>query len=160
MTLPNTYTLRMLRAQAHQLTYEVNQFPEADVMWRPAEKEWSAWECMLHIASTEEHVFLARIKRIAAEDNPQLVLFDETEYMKQNAQNKTTIQQLLATFVEARRQEVAILENVDWARTGQHPTRGQINLQWLAEYTVGHTWEHMSQMMRVRFNKIAPLKQK
>jgi hypothetical protein len=115
---------------------------------------------MLHLVSAEENVFLLRIARIIKEDNPQLVLFDETEYMKQNAKDKTPIQNLLAKFVEARTQEVTLLETADWSRVGQHPMRGAINLQWLAEYTLGHTWEHMSQMMRVRFNKTAPMKAK
>ncbi|MBI5715239.1 MAG: hypothetical protein HZC38_17720, partial [Chloroflexi bacterium] len=90
--------------------------------------------------------------------NPQLVIFDEAEQMKQQATSKVTIQQLLADFVDARAQEVALLENADWSRVGQHPMRGAISAQWLAEYTIGHTWEHLSQMMRVRFNKTAPMK--
>jgi len=155
---PDNYTLRMLRAQSHQLAHEVNAIPDDMVMWKPAENEWSAWECMLHIAAAERHVFLLRIKRITEEDNPQLVIFDETEYMKQHSASKTTIQQLLADFVDARAQEIALLENADGSRTGQHPSRGAISAQWLAEYALGHTWEHLSQMMRVRFNKIAPVK--
>ncbi len=155
---PDNYTLRMLRAQSHQLTHEVSLIPDDVVMWKPAETEWSAWECMLHIAMAERHVFLLRIKRIVEEDNPQLVIFDEAEQMKQQATSKVTIQQLLADFVDARAQEIALLENADWSRAGQHPTRGSITAQWLAEYALGHTWEHLSQMMRVRFNKIAPMK--
>ena len=160
MTHPDTYVLRMLRAQSHQLTHEVNQFNNDTAMWKPAETEWSAWECMLHIVSAERNVFLLRIKRMIEEDNPNLVLFDEAEYMKQQGNSKASIEQLLADFVEARAQEVALLENADWSRTGQHPTRDAITVQWIAEYAMGHTMEHLSQMMRVRFNKIAPMKQK
>jgi hypothetical protein len=155
---PDNYTLRLLRAQSHQLTHEVNAIPEDMANWKPAENEWSAWECMLHIAMAERHVFLLRIKRIVEEDNPQLAIFDEGEQMKQQATSKVTLQQLLADFVDARAQEVALLENADWSRTGQHPMRGSISAQWLAEYALGHTWEHLSQMMRVRFNKTAPMK--
>ena len=57
---------------------------------------------------------------------------------------------LLAEFLAARREETALLETHNWTRLGVHAARGPISLGWMADYTLGHTWEHLSQMMRVR----------
>ena len=39
MTHPNTYILRLLRSQAHQLAHEVNLVPADAVLWKPEPAE-------------------------------------------------------------------------------------------------------------------------
>ena len=150
MSQPDSYTLRILRAQAHQATREINLTPVEAARWKPKPDEWSAHECLTHLRDIERNVFRLRMERIVNEDNPTLVFFDEAAYQKEHWTPDESIQDILADFVADRAAEVALLENADWSRTAVHPVRGSITLNWLADYTLGHTWEHLSQIMRVR----------
>jgi len=150
MTQPNTYTLRLLRAQAHQLSHELALMPAEAMLWKPAPEEWSVHECLTHLRDIERQVFLVRITRVIKEDTPHLPFFDEAAYHKEHWNPDEPIQNILADFVAARAAEVSLLESADWSRTGVHATRGPISLGWLADYTAGHSWEHLSQIMRVR----------
>ena len=152
MTQPDTYLLRLLRAQSHQLIHEVNLMPGDAALWKPEPTEWSVHECLTHLRNIERHVFLWRIDKIVKEDNPALPFFDEVAHQKEHWNPNESIQTMLADFVTDRAAEVALLEKADWSRPGQHPVRGPIALDWLANYVVNHTWEHLSQIMRVRLN--------
>ncbi len=152
MTLPNTYTLRLLRAQSHQLAYEIDLIPAADVLWKPEPAEWSVHECLTHIRDVERQIFRRRISRIVNEDNPTLPSFDEVAYHKEHWDANEPIHNIVADFVEDRAAEVALLEQADWSRPAVHAVRGPISLAWQADYVLAHTWEHFSQIIRVRLS--------
>ena len=152
MTQPDTYLLRLLRTQSHQLTHEINLVPADAGLWKPAENEWSVHECLTHLRDAERHIFLPRITRVVKEDNPHLPAFDEQAHHKEHWNPDEPIQNILADFVADRAAEAALLESAGWSRTGVHAVRGPITLGWLAEYTTGHLWEHLSQIIRVRLN--------
>jgi hypothetical protein len=143
-------TLASLRASADDLTRELERLPEAQTLWRTAEGEWSQHECLTHIQIVERHIFLPRVRAIATQENPPLPVIDERALMQAEWNPQRPRADLLADFLSARAEEIALLEAHDWARPGVHATRGPITLGWVAEYALGHTWEHMSQMMRVR----------
>ncbi len=152
MTQPNPYLLRLLRAQTHHLTHEVGLLPVEARLWRAAETEWSLQECLAHLRDIEREVFLVRISKVDKEDQPVLKYFDELAYHKEHWDAAEPVEKLLTEFVAARAAEVTLLESADWSRTGQHEQRGRLDLEWLATYAVNHTWEHLSQIMRVRLN--------
>ena len=152
MTQPDPYLLRLLRAQSHQLAREISLMPADAVLWKPAPAEWSVHECLSHVRDIERNVFLVRISRVVKEDRPALPNFDEAAYQRDHWNAAEPVRDLLADFVADRASEVALLETADWARTGDHEVRGPLTLDWLATYTVNHTWEHLSQIMRVRLN--------
>lgn len=155
MTLPDAHTLRLLRAQSHYLVHEIGLMPADALLWRPAGNEWSVQECLTHMRDVERQAFLVRITRVATEETPPLYYFDEVGYHKEHWNPDEPVQTLLADFVNDRAQEVALLQSADWSRTGNHETRGPLTLDWLATYALNHTWEHLSQIMRVRLNYIA-----
>ena len=152
MTHPDPYLLRIIRAQAHQVAHEIDLTPAEAVLWKPKPDEWSAHECLTHLRDVERHVFHVRMERMVNEDNPALAFFDEVTYHKEHWNPDEPIQNIVADFVADRSAELALLEAADWSRSALHPVRGPITLSWLADYTLGHTWEHLSQMMRVRLN--------
>jgi uncharacterized damage-inducible protein DinB len=144
-------TLRLLRRTAHDLAAEIAQAPAEAALWRPAEGEWSIHETLTHIRDVERQIFLPRLRRVASVDRPDLPSFDEVAYHREHWNPAEPLEQLLADFVADRSAEVALLEPVmDWGRVGLHPKRGPVTLAWLAEYALGHTWEHLAQIMRVR----------
>lgn len=145
-------TLRLLRHSAHDLVREVGLTPAAGHLWRPADGEWSVHECLTHLRVVEREVFLLRIRRTATEDRPSFEIFDEVAYHKEHWNPGDSVGALLGDFVNARAEIVNVLSGADWSRIGVHATRGPVSLEWQADYALGHTWEHLSQIMRVRLN--------
>ena len=150
--MTNPLTLTALRASAAELTRELDRLPEDKTGWKFAEAEWSQLECLIHLQTTERHIFLPRITRMAQEANPFLPAVDETELLQAARKLNPTRADLLKDFLADRAAEIALLENADWSRAGTHAVRGPITLGWVADYALGHTYEHLSQMMRVRLN--------
>jgi len=142
--------LRTLRASADDLAREVERLPQEATLWRPAEGEWSQHECMKHIQICERHIFLPRLRTLAAQDDPRLPVIDERAIMQQEWDPKRPRAELLQDFLDARAEEITLLETGDWSRPGVHAARGPISMGWVAHYALGHTLEHMSQIMRVR----------
>ena len=144
--------LNALRASADDLARELERLPAEAAMWRPAQGEWSQHECLTHLWIAERYIFLPRFRAMAEQDNPFLPLVDEVEIMKREWNPERPRADLLADFTAERRQEIALLEKSAWSRPGRHETRGPVSIGWTAHYTLGHTWEHLSQMMRVRLS--------
>jgi DinB superfamily len=142
--------LHALRASVDDLARELDRLSVEAAAWRPGENEWSQLECLKHLQITERHILLARLRAMAAQDNPLLPVIDEKDLMEKSSGQSRD--ELLADFRAARREEVALLETHDWSRPGVHETRGPISMGWTAHYTLSHTWEHLSQMMRARLS--------
>jgi hypothetical protein len=152
MTAPDTYRLDILREQSKQVVHEVGLMPNEALLWRPAEGEWSVQECLAHIRNIERQVFLVRISKVVKESNPFLPNFDEFAYHREHWRADEPVAEIMPDFLAARAELVGLLETTDWARTGTHEERGPLSLDWLATYASNHTWEHLSQLMRVRLN--------
>ena len=142
--------LHALRVSADDLARELDRLPTEAAAWRPAENEWSQLECLRHLQVTERHIFLVCLRAMAVQDNPPLPVLDYDELMGKSLSNSRA--ELLADFRGARDEEIALLEVNDWSRPGVHATRGPISMGWTAHYALNHTWEHLSQMMRVRLS--------
>lgn len=139
-----------LRSGATELTQEVQRLPAEAATWQPTAGEWSQLECLTHLWIAERFVFLPRLRAMATQDNPFLPLVDEVAMQKQYLNLDTTREQLLADFLADRQAELELLEQADWARPGVHETNGPLDIAWVAQYAMAHTWEHLSQMVRVR----------
>ena len=148
--IENEHILSALRTSAADLTQEVQRLPAEGALWRSAETEWSQHECLTHLWIAEHFVFLPRLRAMAAEDNPFLPLVDEVAIQKQQWSPDRSRDDLVAGFLADRQAELELLEKADWSRPGVHETMGPIDMAWVAQYAMGHTWEHMSQMVRVR----------
>jgi hypothetical protein len=139
-----------LQTSADDLARELERLPEAAATWRAAEGAWSQHECLTHLQICERHIFLPRLRAIAHQDNPRLPVVDEGALMQAEWNPQHPRAALLDDFRAARREELALLEQHGWSRQGVHETRGPISSAWVAAYALAHTWEHLSQMMRVR----------
>ncbi len=144
------HLLVSLRTSAADLTQEVQRLPAEATLWRSAEGEWSQHECLTHLWIGEHFIFLPRLRAMAGEDNPFLPAVDEVAIQKQHWSPDRSRDDLLAAYLADRQAELELLEKVDWTRTGVHEALGPMDIAWVAQYALGHTWEHMSQMLRVR----------
>ncbi len=144
--------LRDLRAAADAVSAEISRLPADAALWEPAAGEWSQLQTLTHLHICEHHIFLPRMQKVTAEDNPALAWVDEPEIMKREWNPKRSRDELLKEYLGYREQELTLLGKADWARPGVHATRGPVTLGWLACYALSHTHEHLSQMMQVRLN--------
>src|SRR5262245_45139338 len=143
----NAATLAARRFSADELTREFDRLPVEAATWRRAEGEWSQHECLTHIQICERLIFLPRLQAVAAQDQPALPLIDEVALQHEQWNPQRPRSDLLADFVAARQAEIELLERTDWARSGQHPVHGSISIEWIANYALAHSLEHLSQMM-------------
>lgn len=146
----NQSILDALRFSADELARELDRLPAAATTWRPAEGEWSQHECLTHLQLCERHIFLPRLQAMATQTNPPLPLVDEVALQTEQWNPQHLRADLLADFAAARQAEIALLEQQAWARPGQHPVHGPISMGWVAGYALAHTFEHLSQLTRVR----------
>ena len=144
-------TLHLLKQSAEDLVREVGLTPPEARQWRTKPGEWSLHECLVHLRDIECQVFLPRLRRMIAEERPWMANFDEATYHREHWNADEPADAILAQYVNARNEIVELMAGApDWARPGVHETRGPITLGWQVEYALGHTWEHLSQIMRVR----------
>jgi len=115
-----------------------------------------------HLADTEI-VLAHRIRRIIAEENPTLNLWDEHAFIDGGLYGCTDGSTLrppmggdLAIIHTTRSWLVALLMQLDesqWNRTGLHPTDGAISIRTIANY---HCWhlEHHACILNAKIEKL------
>lgn len=121
--------------------------------WRP-EANIGLWPIRVvigHLADVEM-VFATRARKIFAEDNPTLAIFDEHAFVDSAIYGCTegsTMQPPIGGDIAAihtlRSWMVAFLYQLnasDWERTGLHPDHGPISLQTIAVYNCWHLERH------------------
>lgn len=148
--IEHEHILSALRTAAADLTQEVQRLPAAGALWRSADTEWSQHECLTHLWIAEHFVFLPRLQVMATEDNPLMPVVDETALQQQQWSPDRSRDDLVAAYLADRQVELELLEKVNWQRPGVHAALGPMNIAWVAQYALGHTWEHLSQIVRVR----------
>ncbi len=121
--------------------------------WRPKPDEWSITEVVCHLRDVEHEVHQPRFRDIIAAENvflPGVVADDwilERQYQFQDGK------MALADFLCARRQTLALLENVPengWDRRGQHAFFGPTSLHELLNLAVQHDKAHFDQLIALR----------
>jgi hypothetical protein len=148
--MPNTRILTALRQSADDLAAEVARLPAEAALWRPGDGEWSQHETLTHIWIADHFVFLPRLQAMAGQENPALPVVDEVALQRAHWDPGRSRDDLLAGFLADREAELALLRAHPWDRPGVHGALGPITMGWVAQYALGHTWEHLSQMLRVR----------
>src|ERR1700675_4862329 len=89
---------------------------------RPAAGEWSAREVVHHLADSET-ISGIRLRRLLAEDNPQVQGYDEAEYARRLRYQKRPMAPALRAFEAARATTAQVIDdmsNADWKRAGTH----------------------------------------
>jgi uncharacterized protein (TIGR03083 family) len=140
--------IESLEATPRDLARLLRPLSEEQARQSPASGGWSAATIVAHLAYGEER-FLARLRRVVAEDNPAV------EYIGGPASYDVSppLSELLAGFAERRAATVAFLrglEQRDWARPLVHPTMGPSRLRDQVQLFVDHDSEHLAEIVRLR----------
>jgi hypothetical protein len=112
---------------------------------KPAQKEWSALDCLRHIVDTERSVFPARVGYLLrGEDFPA---FNPDEEGKEPGGNITPVQ-WAGEFTRLREGSLALLSKIgedDLNRTARHQELGMVTLGEMIHEWAGHDLMHTVQ---------------
>ena len=112
----------------------------------PAPGKWSAREIVCHLADCEV-AFAFRLRQALAEDGHVMQPFDQEKWAKQYAAYH--LNAALDTFAALRHWNVALVRSLgkaDFARTVNHPERGDMTFLTIVETMGGHDINHLKQI--------------
>ena len=119
-----------------------------DLRTRPAEGEWSAFQCIGHICDAEL-VIAGRYRWILAHDQPEIVPYDQDLWANRfHGRQDEDFELLLSTFEALRRADIDLWKRTpasDRARSGVHLERGPESYELTFRLTAGHDLVHMDQ---------------
>lgn len=124
--------------------------PELDFVAGPG--KWSLRQIVAHL-SDSELVAADRFRRVAAEDNPTLVAYDQEAWARNLNYSRRKTSESLETFRRVRAENYELLKDLPEAafeRAGAHTERGPVTLRDLLEGSAGHAEAHARQVKEIR----------
>jgi hypothetical protein len=143
--------IKTLRVTPVVLRALVEGIDDAQLRRRPAPGEWAIIEVIGHLADTEERA-LGRVRRMLAEDAPELAAFDQEALAEERHYLELDLEEELARLEELRRQHLAELEALDgsgWARTGRHGEHGELSVELYETHVAAEEVDHLAQIARL-----------
>jgi hypothetical protein len=112
---------------------------------------WTARQVVHHLADSEARAFV-RLRRLIAEDEPQIIGYDEPEYARRLHYDRP-IGASLAVVRAVRAASLELLESLtpaEWERRGTHSEVGAYSVDdWLRTYA-SHPHDHAGQIRAAR----------
>ncbi len=111
---------------------------------RIAPGTWSIREVLVHLLDSDLAA-THRMRRIAAEDLPLLIAYDETAFIARLRSNEMNLTQVQALFSANRAFTAAWLRTLtpeDFTRAGIHNQRGRITLHEMLNMYINHLAHH------------------
>ena len=107
---------------------------------------WSVQEVAVHLLDSDLAA-THRMRRIAAEDQPLLVAYDENAFIARLPADRLDLGEVLAAFEANRRFTARWLRTLapgDFARTGIHTERGKVTLGEIVSTYAWHVDHHLA----------------
>jgi uncharacterized damage-inducible protein DinB len=111
----------------------------------PVPGTWSIQQIILHLMDSDL-IAADRMKRVAAEDHPTLIGYNETAFAKNLAYEEVSAQDAAEIFRLNRQMTAELMRRLPDAafkRTGFHNERGEVTLEQLLETYTGHLDHHV-----------------
>ncbi|HSL77207.1 MAG TPA: DinB family protein [Candidatus Limnocylindrales bacterium] len=121
-----------------------------DLRTRPEPKEWSVIECIGHLTDSEL-VTAARVRWILAEDEPQIIGYDQDLWVDGLRHGRDDPEDLIGLFDVLRSANLRLLSTrapSDLERIGRHNERGPESYGLMVRLTAGHDRFHIAQAER------------
>jgi hypothetical protein len=115
----------------------------------PAAGKWSAREIVCHLADCEV-AFAFRLRQTLAENRHVMQPFDQDKWATHYA--AYTLPAALETFAALRQWNVSLIRSLgkdDFARTVNHPERGDMTFATIVDTMGGHDINHLKQIERI-----------
>jgi hypothetical protein len=144
--------LERYRAGIDQIREALVGITEAELDREPSEPDgWTARQITHHLADSETMASI-RLRRLIAEDAPQIQGYDEPEWARRLHYDRP-IAASVAVVAAVRAASLELLESLtpaEWARTGMHSESGPYSVEGWLEIYAGHSHDHADQIRRVR----------
>ncbi len=130
----------------------IEEIPNDILMKRPEPDKWSIKEILCHLVDTELN-YSVRMKKVIAEENPQLMKFDQDAWAQNLNYMEWDVKETVLLFGLSRNSMANILHNLPsaaWERTGEHEEHGTLTLHTLLEDANKHCKHHLSQMVAAK----------
>ncbi len=109
---------------------------------------WTVHQIAAHTRDVDKLVYGVRVRRTAAEQNPEFQNFDGDEYMAEHYSKSEPLQEILDGLVEqveSLAEELRLLPPEAWARLSSHVMLGRgLTLQTWVEKDLAHIEEHLA----------------
>lgn len=139
----------LLRVMPAVLQRELDALPAELTRFRPAPGEWSINEVIGHIIEAEQHGFAGRIQQILAEEQHICQTWDPNQVAEARGDTDKAVAELWQTFAALREKSVTLvltLQPEQLARSGQHPSVGELSIRDLLYEWVYHDRNHFKQI--------------
>jgi uncharacterized damage-inducible protein DinB len=123
----------------------VTTMSREQVQARPVAGKWSTLEVLCHLADFDP-IMADRMKRIIAEDKPQLIGADENRFAAALAYHQRDAEEELMIIEKTRLQFARILRSLPAEalnRVGVHNERGPLTLEQILTTTTNHIPHHL-----------------
>jgi hypothetical protein len=117
---------------------------------KPSDGGFSAREVVHHTADSEMTSAI-RLRRLVAEDNPQITGYDPDVFAARLHYASRPVQPSLDAIRAARESTVSILaalSEVEWERSGTHSEMGEYSIDTWLEVYAAHCHDHADQIRR------------
>ncbi len=118
---------------------------KADLLAKPVPGTWSIQQIVLHLLDSDL-IATDRMKRVAAEDRPTLIGYNETLFADKLYFDDLDAGLACDLFAKNRRLTYEILKRLPdaaFTRTGLHNESGEITLEYLVKTYVNHLDHHL-----------------
>lgn len=139
-----------LKSLPNELDDLMSRLDDETLRWRPIPNKWSIKEIMCHLRDMERLAYLARYRRILAEDEPFLPNVDQDRIAYEGDYNNQDAAAALEEFKWLRNETVEALNAAppeQWTRRGRHETDGPMTVEQLVIRQIkGNDLNHLVQM--------------
>jgi DinB superfamily len=128
--------------------------PKKLLLWAPAPGKWSILEIVCHMRDMEEHAYLARYRRILAEDDPALPDIDGDQWALERDYRAQKLAEVLRDWLRVRKESLRLLKKVkggQWSRRGIHEAAGPLTVEdFLRRQAAGNDEAHLGQIDAIK----------
>jgi uncharacterized damage-inducible protein DinB len=146
--------LAALAATPKRLKAALKGLRKKDLLWTPAPGKWSILEIVCHLRDMEREAYLARYRRILADERPTLPDIDGDQLALERDYRSASLTGVMREWRALRRETLALLRGVKadaWAREGVHATAGVLTIDaLLRRQAVGNDDAHVRQIEAIR----------
>ncbi len=139
-----------LKSLPNELQDLIGDLDEDMLRWRPIPDKWSIKEIMCHLRDMEREAYMARYRRMLAEDNPLLPNVDQNRVAYEGDYINQDAKAALAEFKQLRAETILTLEAApaeNWSRGGVHEIDGPLTIeQMVVRQIKGNDLNHLVQM--------------
>lgn len=148
----HTHSIDQYESLGPKLRTWIQDLTREQLLSHPVPGKWSMQELVIHMYDSDIAA-THRMRRIASEDIPLIIAYDETRFIQQLDHSQTDLNLVADLFEMNRRFTAAWLRTVpdeSFERFGIHNQRGKVTLDEIVKMYIGHFTGHEKFAMEKR----------